>query len=64
MFYLKGCPRCHGDVYESTDVFGPYTSCIQCSHYLTRAEETQLKHFSLSRALRRSTVVREEAVAA
>ena len=57
MFYFKGCPRCHGDVYESNDMFGPYTSCMQCSHYLTDAEDIQLKHFPLSPALQRSTVV-------
>ena len=64
MFYLKSCPKCHGDVYESSDVYGPYASCMQCSHYLTEAEEMQLNHFSVSRSTQLSTEVREEAVAA
>ena len=64
MFYLKSCPKCHGDVYISTDIFGPYTSCMQCSHYLTETEETQLSQLSLSRPMQLSTEVREEAVAA
>ena len=43
MFYFKACLRCHGDLYKGADVYGPYISCVQCSHYLTEAEETRLK---------------------
>ncbi len=51
MFWLKACPRCHGDLYNNTDEYGSYVACLQCSHYLTEAEEallsssgTQLEH--------------------
>ncbi len=30
MFWLKNCPRCSGDVYQETDTYGPYISCVQC----------------------------------
>jgi len=42
MFYLKSCFKCHGDLYSSEDMHGKYTACIQCSKYLTPAEETAL----------------------
>ena len=42
MFWFKGCPKCHGDLYSDTDVYGSYAACIQCSHYLTEAEEARL----------------------
>ena len=38
MFWFKGCPKCHGDLYSDRDVYGSYVSCFQCSHYLTEAE--------------------------
>lgn len=33
MFKLRGCPRCHGDLYAGKDVHGAYLSCIQCGRY-------------------------------
>ena len=42
MFWFKGCPKCHGDLYSETDVYGSYVACLQCSHYLTGAEEARL----------------------
>ena len=39
MFWVKGCPNCHGDLYSGTDVYGTYVACLQCGHYLTEAEE-------------------------
>ena len=30
MFLLKGCPRCSGDLYQDSDMFGPYVNCAQC----------------------------------
>ena len=51
MFWFKGCPKCHGDLYSDRDVYGSYVVCFQCSHYLTGDEEAvlsssgaQLKH--------------------
>ena len=43
MFWFKACPRCRGDLYWETDAYGPYVTCLQCSHYLTGAEEARVK---------------------
>ena len=40
MFYLKACPRCHGDVYLRSDLDGWYLCCIQCA-YIEDAEDPQ-----------------------
>ena len=38
MFWLKSCPRCEGDLYDNTDIYGSYIDCFQCGHYLTADE--------------------------
>ena len=43
MFWLKSCPRCHGDLNENTDIYGNYISCLQCGHYLTTIEEAYVR---------------------
>lgn len=30
MMYLKGCPRCKGDLQSNNDTYGTYQKCIQC----------------------------------
>ena len=47
MFWLKACSRCSGDLFEDTDIYGRYISCMQCSHYLTESEESLLKRHAL-----------------
>ena len=32
MMMLKACPRCSGDLLESSDMYGRYVQCIQCGH--------------------------------
>jgi len=46
MFWFKSCPKCHGDLYRNSDTYGTYIACMQCSHYLTQADETRLELFS------------------
>ena len=46
MFWFKSCPKCHGDLYRASDTYGTYIACMQCSHYLTQADETRLELFS------------------
>ena len=44
MFFLKGCPKCHGDFLEKEDEFGKYWICIQCGSLIDLAnlnDETQ-----------------------
>ena len=43
MFWLKSCPRCHGDLHDKTDVYGSYIDCFQCGHYLTVDEDARLR---------------------
>ena len=43
MFWLKGCPRCHGDLYDNSDIYGSYIDCLQCGHYLTAEEDVCLR---------------------
>ncbi len=43
MFWFKSCPKCHGDLYRDSDTYGTYIACMQCSHYLTEADETRLE---------------------
>lgn len=42
MMWLKGCPKCHGDLYESKDHYGEYVTCLQCGHHLSVFEEIAL----------------------
>jgi uncharacterized membrane protein YvbJ len=43
MYWLKGCPRCHGDLQALEDLEGPYVACIQCGKVLTDAQEQALR---------------------
>ena len=29
---FKACPRCQGDMHETSDMSGRYNQCIQCGH--------------------------------
>jgi len=42
MYWLNSCRKCQGDLYKSEDFYGTFISCLQCSAYLTEAEETEL----------------------
>ncbi len=63
MFWLKACPKCQGDLYRSKDTYGAYVACMQCSRYLTEAEETGLGNASSSSSIQ-PAVARKAAVAA
>jgi hypothetical protein len=41
-YWLKECPRCHGDLRCEVDVFGDYIACLQCGYTLKHTEEMQL----------------------
>jgi hypothetical protein len=64
MFWLKACPKCQGDLYQSTDVYGAYVACLQCSRYLTEPEETLLREASSGSGIQAVAIGRKEAVAA
>ena len=42
-FWLKGCPRCHGDLSMRSDVTGPYVECMQCGMELSPLQESFLR---------------------
>ncbi len=42
MYWLKGCPRCHGDLFETRESVDHYVSCLQCGRILSEAEERAL----------------------
>ncbi len=50
MFWFKSCPKCRGDLYKNQDHYGAFISCLQCSQYLTKAEEARLMGSSQSLA--------------
>ena len=37
MIWFKACPKCHGDLVESGDIYGKYVSCLQCGREMTAA---------------------------
>ena len=56
MMWLKGCPKCKGDLYEEPAVglhaaARRYVSCLQCGHLLSEAEETLLDKNAKSKPL-------------
>lgn len=42
MFWLKGCPKCGGDLHDEKDIHGFYVACLQCGRYLTHQQESAL----------------------
>ena len=47
MMWLKGCPRCKGDLFEEAginpEVYGArFVNCLQCGYSLSPEEEAQL----------------------
>ncbi len=41
MLILKGCPKCHGDLYLNRDIYGTYFQCVQCAYIRDLNEEEQ-----------------------
>jgi len=42
MLWLKGCPRCGGDLYDEQAMEGRLIACLQCGHILSTAQEEEL----------------------
>ena len=32
MMFLKGCPKCSGDMHLNKDLYGQYVTCFQCGY--------------------------------
>ena len=54
MYWLKACPRCHGDLHEVKDVGAQYVTCLQCGRILTAEQEKDLPRVSPIARLRRA----------
>jgi predicted nucleic-acid-binding Zn-ribbon protein len=55
MMWLKGCPKCRGDLYEEPaigahSVAVRYVSCLQCGYMLTDQEEMALRRIQPRRS--------------
>lgn len=46
MMWLKGCPKCAGDLVAEEDEYTSYVKCLQCGRTLTAVEEERLKALS------------------
>ena len=42
MMMFKACPRCGGDLRESSDMYGSYVTCIQCGHLADIPEQQEV----------------------
>ncbi len=56
MLWLKGCPRCRGDLYEERDQYGYVVACFQCGHELTQAEMAMCKQRAQGESRRKEPV--------
>lgn len=52
--WLKGCPKCTGDLVAEEDEYTGYVKCLQCGRILTGTEEERLKALSLAAQIGRS----------
>ena len=50
MMELKGCPRCHGDMRVSDDLYGEYKQCLQCGNSVEVKPTTRRLNFPTARA--------------
>ena len=47
MLYLKGCPRCKGDMHDNRDLSGNYKECLQCGYMVDVEKANTLQSPSL-----------------
>jgi hypothetical protein len=52
MLWLKGCPKCGGDLQDADDKFGPYIACIQCGFNASELEMRWLRSDARTRTAR------------
>ena len=51
MYWLRNCPRCSSDLFENGDNgdnYDSYIDCFQRGHYLTAAEEADIRYDNFS----------------
>ncbi len=55
--WLKGCPKCGGDLYKDRDVYGAFVSCIQCGMHKDVAIELPKTALAMGLNQTRKTLV-------
>jgi hypothetical protein len=60
MLWLKGCPKCNGDLNQERDMYGEYTACLQCGYYLSPLDEVTLYYSAQLSATGRTPVRQQE----
>ena len=40
MVWLKGCPKCKGDLFLEHDSYGKFQTCLQCGYSKDLVDET------------------------
>ena len=40
MVWLKGCPKCKGDLFLDSDCYGKFQTCIQCGYIRELVDES------------------------
>jgi hypothetical protein len=41
--WLKGCPKCKGDLYSDRDIMGYYRQCLQCGYTFYEQRRRRLR---------------------
>ncbi|MBI4338978.1 MAG: hypothetical protein HY680_03395 [Chloroflexi bacterium] len=54
MIWLRGCPKCRGELADEKDAFGYYIYCLQCGYQLSEVQIGKLWTFTLNRRARQS----------
>ena len=48
MIWLKGCPRCKGELADNKDTYGYYIYCVQCGYQLNEVQIGKLWTYTLN----------------
>lgn len=51
MMWLGACPRCRGDLFLQSDLFGEFVSCLQCGTILNESQEGSIRLLDISAPL-------------
>ena len=43
--WIKGCPKCGGDMYNDSDVMGYYRQCLQCGFTFYEQRRREARHY-------------------
>jgi len=41
--WIKGCPKCKGDLYSDRDIMGYYRQCLQCGYTFYEQSRRQVR---------------------